>query len=186
MSGAGVISRTLQWQVHQSKSWLGCYKAQSSWVNDLTFHSASISSLIDENTYVVIFLKIKYYNRAKTWLILAIIHFSPPALSSPTPSLFSFSQPRSTSVCISFLFSELIALGTGLSGALPPPSRPRLRWPGGQGCEVGSRQGGGSPQVPLGTRVPVPTLSQVFAKGTAGRGLGSPPGLGHLFSPESH
>lgn len=65
-------------------------------------------------------------------------------------------------------------------------SRPRLRWPGGQGCEVRSRQGRGSPQVLLGTRMPVSTLSQVFAKGTAGRGLGSPPGLGHLFSPESH
>lgn len=39
------------------------------------------------------------------------------------PLFEPFSGLLSTSVCVSFLFSELIELGTGLSGALPLPAR---------------------------------------------------------------
>lgn len=95
-----------------------------------------------------------------------------------------FSLLVSTSVFISILFLELIELGPVFPGLF----RLSPRGCAGQEARAGRSGPAGpkEPQAPLGTCVPVPTLSQVFAKGTAGRGLGSPPGLGHLFSPESH
>lgn len=65
MCGTGVVSKTLPWEVHQPKAQLRYEEAQWSWVIDLTFISASISSPItgEWNAYVVIIPGIKYCNK---------------------------------------------------------------------------------------------------------------------------